>query len=122
MKKIEAVFRREKLDAVREALEEQGYPAVTVSSAQGLASAPVERWQWLVNDHGLAPLPYAKLEVLVRNDEVYRVTSAIMSAARTGQRGDGTILVSTVDDAVLIGNGDPVYEVSSLIGSPTLSE
>ena len=122
MKKIEAVFRREKLAGVRAALEEQGYPAVTVSDAEGLASTPAASWQWLISDHGLAPLPYAKLEVLARSDEVYRVTSAIMRAARTGQPGDGTILVSTVDDAVLIGNGDPVYEVSSLMGSQTLPE
>ncbi len=121
MKKVEAVFRRQKLAEVKAALERQGYPAVTVSDAEGLASAN-SSWQWLVNDHGLAPLPYAKLELLVRSDDVYRVTGAIMRAARTGQPGDGTILISRVDDAVLIGNGEPVYEISSFLGSVPVSE
>ncbi len=121
MKKIEAVFRRERLAEVKFALERQGYAAVTVSHAQGLAT-PRSGWEWLVSDHGLGSLPYAKLELLVRPDDVYRVTTAIMGAARTGAPDDGTILVSTVEDAVLIGNGDPVYEMSRLVGDMPLSE
>ena len=47
-------------------------------------------------------LPYVKLEIVAMNDDVYRLASAIVRSARTGELGDGKIFISPVEDAVRI--------------------
>jgi nitrogen regulatory protein PII len=47
-----------------------------------------------------------KLEIVVDDDKVGIVVSAIQDAARTGEIGDGKIFVSTIDSVIRIRTGD----------------
>ena len=86
MKKIEVVFPKERLANVEEALREQGYPEVTIyqvgSGGKEIGSDAASR---------------LKLEVVVMNDHVYRVSSAITKTTGTADVEKDKVFVSSVD-------------------------
>ena len=51
-------------------------------------------------------LPKIKLEIVVADDVVEKVTVALTEAASTGKIGDGKIFVSPVEEAVRIRTGE----------------
>jgi nitrogen regulatory protein P-II 1 len=51
-------------------------------------------------------LPKVKIEVVVPNDLVDKVVSAIASAAKTGSIGDGKVFVLPIGEAVRIRTGE----------------
>ncbi len=106
MKKIEAIIREEKLDAVRRALETSGYYGMTVSEVSGHGREGGLVLQWRVGEYKVDLLPKLKVEVVVLNEDVPKTLNAIIGAARTGERGDGKIFVLPVEDAVRVRTGD----------------
>ena len=106
MKKIEAIIREEKLDAVRRALETSGYYGMTVSEVSGHGREGGLVLQWRVGEYKVDLLPKLKVEVVVLNEDVSKTLNAITGAARTGERGDGKIFVLPVEDAVRVRTGD----------------
>lgn len=106
MKKIEAIIREEKLEAVRKALKETSYFGVTVSEVCGHGRQGGVTLQWRVGEYQVDLLPKIKVEVVVLDEDVPEVLNAIKMAARTGNIGDGKIFVMPVEDAVRIRTGD----------------
>ena len=107
MKKIEAIIREEKLDAVRTALDDLGYFGMTVTEVSGRGRQKGLTLQWRVGEYRVDFLPKIKIELVVLDEDVSRVVSAITSNARTGEeRGDGKIFVLPVENAVRIRTGD----------------
>ena len=106
MKKIEAVFRPEKLEPVREALAEIGIFGLTVSEVSGRGKQRGIILQWRAGEYRVEFLPKVKIEVVVLDEDVGKTVSTIISKARTGERGDGKIFVLPVDNAIRIRTGD----------------
>jgi nitrogen regulatory protein P-II 1 len=107
MKKIEAIIREEKLDAVRIALENLSYFGMTITEVSGRGRQKGMILQWRVGEYHVDFLPKIKIEIVVLDEDVSRVVNAIASNARTGEeRGDGKIFVLPVEDAVRIRTGD----------------
>ena len=106
MKKIEAIIREEKLEAVRTALRDSGYYGMTVSEVSGHGREGGLTLQWRVGEYKVDFLPKLKVEVVVLDEDVPRTLSAITRAAKTGERGDGKIFVLPVDDAVRVRTGE----------------
>jgi nitrogen regulatory protein P-II 1 len=106
MKKIEAVIREEKLDAVIKALSEASYHGMTVSEVSGHGRQGGVTLQWRVGEYQVDLLPKVKIEVVILDEDVSNVLRAITVAARTGNIGDGKIFVLPVEDAMRIRTGD----------------
>ena len=106
MKKIEAIIREEKLDAVRKALEELGYQGMTVTEVTGRGKQGGIKLQWRVGDYKVDFLPKIKIEVVILDEDVPKVLNAITSRARSGEMGDGKIFVIPVDNAVRVRTGE----------------
>jgi nitrogen regulatory protein P-II 1 len=106
MKKIEAIIREEKLEAVRAALEASGYFGMTVSEVSGHGRQRGLTLQWRVGEYKVDLLPKIKIEVVVIDEDVSKTLSAITRAARTGEMGDGKIFVLPVDSAVRVRTGE----------------
>ncbi|WP_425463970.1 P-II family nitrogen regulator [Nocardioides marmorisolisilvae] len=51
-------------------------------------------------------VPKVRIEIVVDDGDVDAVTDAIISAAQTGQIGDGKVWVSPVDSVVRVRTGD----------------
>lgn len=106
MKKIEATIRPEKLEPVRVALAEIGIFGMTVTEVGGRGRQMGITLQWRAGEYKVDLLPKVKLEVVVIEEDVNRAVHTIRNKARTGERGDGKIFVTPVEDAIRISNGD----------------
>lgn len=106
MKKIEAIIREEKLEAVRNALEKNGYRGMTVTEVSGRGRQGGLTLQWRVGDYNVDLLPKLKVEVVVLDEDVGRLVNAISTCCRTGEIGDGKIFVIPVETAVRVRTGE----------------
>jgi nitrogen regulatory protein P-II 1 len=106
MKKIEAVIREEKLDAVKQALEENSYFGMTVSEVSGRGKQKGIPLQWRAGEYRVDLLPKLKIELVVLDEDVPVAVEAIVRTARTGETGDGKIFVLPVDSVVRVRTGD----------------
>ncbi len=106
MKKIEAIIREEKLNAVKKALEEKSYFGMTVSEVSGRGKQKGIPLQWRVGEYRVDLLPKLKVELVVLDEDVPVVIDAIVRNARTGETGDGKIFVLPVESVVRVRTGD----------------
>ena len=106
MKKIEAIIREERLDAVRKAIEEIGYFGMTITEVSGRGKQGGIKLQWRVGEYNIDFLPKLKIEVVVLDQDVSRILNAITRSARTGEMGDGKIFVIPVENAVRVRTGE----------------
>ena len=105
MKKIEAIIRPEKLEAVQAALAEYGILGMTVTEVSGRGRQQITL-QWRAGGYRVELLSKLKIEVVVLDEDLGRALNAIVSNARTGERGDGKIFVLPIEHAVRIRTGD----------------
>ena len=106
MKKIEAIIKKEKLDAVKTALEDKGFIGLTVSEVSGRGSQKGIALQWRAGEYRIDLLPKIKLEVVVGDEDCNTVVATICRVARSGNIGDGKIFVMPVENAVRVRTGD----------------
>ena len=106
MKKIEAIVRVEKLEAVKGALEKSGYPGMTIVTVEGHGRQKGLVQQFRGREYRVDLLPKRKIEIVAKDENVERILTTIMEIARTGEIGDGKIFVSSVDEAMRIRTGE----------------
>jgi nitrogen regulatory protein P-II 1 len=106
MKKIEAIIREERLNAVKKALEEKSYFGMTVSEVSGRGKQKGIPLQWRVGEYRVDLLPKLKVELVVLDEDVPVAIDAIVRNARTGETGDGKIFVLPVESVVRVRTGD----------------
>ena len=106
MKKVEAVIRPFKLEDVKLALVNAGIVGMTVSEVRGFGrqKGQVERYRG--SEFTVEFLQKLKVEVVIDDDRLDAVITAIAEAAKTGEIGDGKIFVSSVETVVRIRTGD----------------
>lgn len=106
MKKIEAIIRPESLSIVKNALDELGYPGMTITDVKGHGKQKGKEQVWRGREYKVEFLPKLKLEIVVLDEDVDKIISAIMLEARTGNIGDGKIFIYPVEDAIRIRTGE----------------
>ena len=106
MKKIEAIIREEKLEAVRTALEYNDYCCMTVSEVSGRGRQKGLTLQWRVGEYHVDFLPKLKIEIIILDEDVPKVIDIITKNARTGKIGDGKVFVLPIDNTVRIRTGE----------------
>jgi len=106
MKKIECIIRPEKLEEVKDTLNQLGIKGMTVSQVMGcgLQKGKTEYYRGVAININL--LPKIKLELIVKDSEVDRIADTIIKVARSGKIGDGKIFIYNVEDAVRIRTGE----------------
>ncbi len=106
MKKIEAIIKPFKLDAVKEALNEIGIKGMTISDVKGYGRQKGHKEIYRGAEYVVDFIPKIKIEIVVENDRVEDVIEAIQQAANTGKIGDGKIFVLSVEEAVRVRTGE----------------
>ena len=106
MKKIEAIVRHFKLEEVKNALVLAGVHGMTVTEVRGFGRQKGHKEQYRGVEYTVDFLPKVKMEVVVPDSQAKAVVDAIVRTARTGQVGDGKIIVSNVEDLVRIRTGE----------------
>jgi nitrogen regulatory protein P-II 1 len=106
LKKIEAIVRPERLEAVKEALGKFGIHGMTVSQVMGCGTQKGRTEVYRGHEYSINLLPKVKIEIVLRDQEVEKVIEVIATAARTGQVGDGKIFVCPAENAVRVRTGE----------------
>jgi nitrogen regulatory protein P-II 1 len=102
LKKIEAIIRPFKLDDVKIALVNAGIVGMTVLEVRGFGRQKGQTERYRGSEYTVEFLQKLKIEIVVENDQVDMVVEKIISAARTGEIGDGKIFISPVDSVIRI--------------------
>jgi nitrogen regulatory protein P-II 1 len=106
MKRIEAVIKPFKLDAVKERLGSAGIQGMTVDEVQGFGRQKGHAELYRGTEYVVDFVPKVKISLLVPDELVEETIAAIVDAARTGRIGDGKIFVAPVEDVVRIRTGE----------------
>lgn len=106
MKKIEAILKPFKLDDVRNALSETGVTGMTVTEVKGFGRQKGHTELYRGSEYTIDFLPKVKMEVVVKDSEVAKVTKIIQDTAKTGKIGDGKIFVLNVEECIRIRTGE----------------
>jgi nitrogen regulatory protein P-II 1 len=113
MKKIEAIIRPTSFEKVKEALEDAGYPGITVSEVEGHGKQKGMVQQWRGQEYRVELLPKLKLEIVATSKDAAKIVKAILKSASTGKVGDGKVFVYGVDEAYKISSGEEGEKVVS---------
>ncbi|ACX52968.1 nitrogen regulatory protein P-II [Ammonifex degensii KC4] len=106
MKKIEAIIRPEKLEAVKDSLGKFGIHGMTVYQVMGCGTQRGWTEVYRGREYSINLLPKVKVEIAVPDHQVEEVVKLILEVARTGEIGDGKIFVSNLEDAVRVRTGE----------------
>ena len=103
MKKIEAIIKPFKLDAVKEALVEAGIEGMTISEVKGYGRQQGHSELYRGAEYVVEFIPKIKIEIVVSGDEyMKKAIEAIKESAKTGKIGDGKIFVSSIEKTIRI--------------------
>jgi nitrogen regulatory protein PII len=102
MVKIEAIIRPQRLDEVKSALDEIGVTGMTVIEVKGAGKQKGYTQHYRGAEYTVNLIQKLKLEIVAADAEVESIVQAIISAARTGEIGDGKIFLSPITDAIRI--------------------
>jgi nitrogen regulatory protein PII 1 len=102
MKMVRAIIRPERVDAVADALEVNGFVALTKIDVFGRGKQKGLQVGTVVYDS----LPKTMVMVVVEDHQLEQVVSLIEENARTGNIGDGKIFITPVEEAYTIRTGE----------------
>lgn len=106
MKKIEAIIKPFKLDAVKESLNEIGVSGLTVLEAKGFGRQKGHTELYRGAEYVVDFLPKIKLEFIVEDQSLEKVIETIQRSAHTGRIGDGKIFISNIEEIIRIRTGE----------------
>ena len=106
MKLITAVIKPHKWEDVRVALESVGVTGMTVSEVSGYGRQKGHTEVYRGAEYDIALVPKIRLEVVVSDDDVEAIVSAIQTSASTGRIGDGKVWVAPLDSVLRVRTGD----------------
>jgi len=105
MKRIEAIVRASRFDKVKEALSQREINFFTFYEVKGYGHQKGKNLSYRGAIYDVGYIGRIKLEIIVTDDFVEYAKSAILEAAKTGEKGDGIIYVTPIDDIINIRSG-----------------
>lgn len=105
MKKVEAIIRKSKFSAVKEALHEVGVNFFSYWDVTGLGNEK-EGHVYRGVSYSTSDIQRRYLSIVVNDDFEAVTIKAILEAGSTGEVGDGKIFVSQIDQVYRIRTGE----------------
>ncbi|MFO0914704.1 MAG: P-II family nitrogen regulator [Pirellulales bacterium] len=106
MKKIEAIIRHNKSEAVKEALVKLGHHGMTITEVRGFGRQKGHTETYRGLEYTVDFVPKIKIEVVADDGMADKVVAAILAATKTGQIGDGKIFISNLEEVIRIRTGE----------------
>jgi nitrogen regulatory protein P-II 1 len=106
MKLITAIIKPFALDDVKAAVEQAGVLGLTLSEVQGYGRQKGHTEVYRGAEYQVDFIPKAKVEVVVNDESVDSVVTAIVKAARTGKIGDGKVWITSLETVIRVRTGD----------------
>jgi nitrogen regulatory protein P-II 1 len=106
MKRIEAIIRPERMQAVKQALIDLGHAGLTVYDVQGHGTQKGISQKWRGEDYSVDLLPKISVVAVVHDYEVDDIIDVISRIARTDHIGDGKIFVTPIEQVIRVRTGE----------------
>lgn len=106
IKKIVAIIRPEKLDIVKDMLEEIGCNGITISEVKGRGEQLGLTEKYRGNSYHIDLINKVKLEIVTAEENVDKIVETIKDGAYTGNIGDGKIFISSIEKVIRIRTGE----------------
>ncbi len=116
MKLITAIIRPDRLPAVKEALFTAGVRGITINRVSGHGGQAGITEQYRGSQFLVEFLDKIELKIAVSEGFVQPTIDAVVSAARTGNVGDGKIFVQPLERVVRIRTGEEDSEALTPVG------
>ena len=106
MKLIKSIVRPNKVDEVKDALAKLGVSGMTVTEVRGHGKQKGHTAIYRGKEYNVSLLPKMSIETVVPDSAVEATIKAIVTAARTGEIGDGRVFVLPVAESYRIRTGE----------------
>jgi nitrogen regulatory protein P-II 1 len=106
MKKILAIIRPDKLEEVKQALEEIGCHGLTIKEVRGRGRQLGITESYRGHDYKVDLLPKTEIEIVTTEQDLEEIVQTIVKTAQTGDIGDGKIFISPVEEVIRIRTGE----------------
>jgi nitrogen regulatory protein PII len=118
MKMVIAYIRHEAFEPIRAELLDKGFPSLTISEVKGSG-----RQKGVVETYRGSTLtvnvrPKMKIEVVVEDKDKGLVVETILKHARTGDVGDGKIMVFPIEKIYRIRTGEQDQDAVTPVATP----
>jgi nitrogen regulatory protein PII len=110
MKKVEAIIRSSKFKAVRNALKEVGVNFFTYRDVRGFGQQKSAHMVYRGTAYDIGYIARMQLEILVTEASLEKVIETIKESAKTGEIGDGKIVVLPVESVTRIRTNETDHE------------
>jgi len=104
--KIDIVTRPNKLEELKEALNEIGVQGMTVSQVYGCGLQKGHKEVYRGREYYINLVPKVKIETVICEVPVQAVLDAAQKVLKTGEPGDGKIFIYDIENAVRIRTGE----------------
>jgi nitrogen regulatory protein PII len=106
MQMVKAIVRPDKVDEIKDALTRIHVAGMTVSEVRGHGKQKGHTAIYRGKEYQVSLLPKMQIETVVADEIVDAVVEAIITAARTGEIGDGRVFVTPVSRSYKIRTGE----------------
>jgi nitrogen regulatory protein PII len=106
MKLLKSIIRPNKVDEVKDALAKLSIAGMTVTEVRGHGKQKGHTAIYRGKEYNVSLLPKMEIEVVVPDAMAEEAIKAIVTAARTGEIGDGRVFVFPVDQSYRIRTGE----------------
>ena len=106
MKKIEAIIRSSKFEDVKEALSGIGINFFTFFEVKGFGKQKGEHISYRGQAYDVGYIARMKLEIIIPDEKEVEIVNAIRNSAKTGEIGDGKIIVTRIEQMIGIRTGE----------------
>jgi len=106
VKKIEAIVRPEKLDEIKDTLNNHDVKGLTITQVVGCGHQKGQKNFYRGTAVDITLLPKIKIELVCEDKEVSEIVSIISETAKTGEIGDGKIFICNIEDVLRIRTGE----------------
>lgn len=106
IKEIRAIIRKERLEAVKQALSEIGIVGLTVTDVRGRGRGASLLVKGRSGPYIIDLLPRVQITIVLSEHNVPATIAAIRAGAHSGQAGDGMIFVYPVENVYRISSGE----------------
>lgn len=106
MKKLEIIIKPEKLEDLKEILEDCRASGIMISNIMGYGNQKGYKQMYRGTEYTVNLLPKVKVETVVSEEMAEAIVERVLHEINTGNYGDGKIFIYDVQDVVRIRTGE----------------
>jgi len=106
MKLIKAIVPEAKMEALKQALLNEGLQGMTIYEVRGFGIHKEQLGQKVSRNYLVEFRPQVMIEIVIADESVEKVVKLLTTIAKTGRLGDGKVFILPVEEAVRIRTGE----------------